>query len=145
MLINVLAVDPGKATGWVHASVDTETLDVEILDWDELDRRRFLYVADRLIPTETAVVVCEGWKPRGGAYSPQPDALEIIGVLRHRCEKYGVRFVIQHPPEATAVVAEARAKHPEIGKGRAGHAWMALGHLYAALARIEYYVEEQQA
>lgn len=141
-----LAVDPGGTTGWVlfRPVVDTEQLagiGLEILDWGETkDQMRFCDMVWRWktarLPSERLEgVVIEGWWPREGIRTWQPEAVEIIGTLRWFFDADPLRFFVQRPSDrewsTPAKIRPYRASSIppyNVGKGGQGHAVQALRH-----------------
>jgi hypothetical protein len=141
-----LAVDPGGMTGWVlfRPVVDTEQLagiGLEILDWGETkDQMRFCDMVWRLntarLPSERlAGIVIEGWWPRDGVRTWQPEAVEIIGTCRWVMQDDPLRFFVQKPsdrewatPEKINRYRRENGAPNNVGKGGQGHAVQALRH-----------------
>jgi len=130
----VLAVDPGGTTGWVLMADETG----HVMSWgEEPDRKKFLdFVWDLLMADALFGIVCERWVTmRGRAFTNEPTAQEIIGALRWMSEYTDTVFKEQGAADAKAFGGkDALAAYPEVGKGGAGHAKMALRHalLYRA-------------
>jgi hypothetical protein len=136
----MLAIDPGGTTGWLlfNPVEDDEQLTghgVEPLEWGEdrspqsvLNRTWSLLTQERLDG-----IVIEGWWPREGVRSWEPEAVEIIGACRWMLANDQERFFVQKPSDAMSFGTPAkvdpyrRAPH-NVGRGGAGHAVMALKH-----------------
>lgn len=84
----VLAVDPGRVTGW--ASYNTET--GAHTSWEATD----LTLDNCLV---YSVIVCEDYRitDKTAQLTQQTDALEIIGTLKNFCAQHGIKFVLQQP------------------------------------------------
>lgn len=108
----VLAVDPGKMTGyaWHHIGGDPLVR--------EGDFSAFLWAADKLLDLrrDRVAVVCEAYQitertarlgSQGGLGDPHRHfSLEIIGALRFLCEKHGATFApLQTARDAKSVVS----------------------------------------
>jgi hypothetical protein len=145
----VLAVDPGGMTGWVlfRPVLDEEQptgRGIEVLGWGE-DRSQieFCNRAWSLLTQRDAstgrgldVIVIEGWWPREGIRTWEPEAVEIIGTLRWFMADDQERFFVQKPVDAESFGTPAkisayrrnRSAPNNVGKGGDGHAVMALKH-----------------
>lgn len=96
--MRVLAVDPGKTTGWCLWDTDRDTL-----DFGEEQQFEFCSRADDVITWGSlTAVVCEAFiiTAATAKNTQSPWSLEIIGCLRYLCEKNGVPFVLQTPSDA---------------------------------------------
>lgn len=122
----LLAVDPGGTTGWVLMKGD------QVLDWgEEPDREKFITMCWQLLMDDVvSEVVCERWVTmRGRAFTNEPTAQEIIGALRWQCEYTGTVFHEQGAADAKAFgTKDKMSGYPDVGRGGAGHAKMALRH-----------------
>lgn len=141
-----LAVDPGGTTGWVlfRPVVDTTQLadiGLEIIDWgEEKNQQAFCdlvwrWKTARLPDERLAGIVIEGWWPRDGVRTWQPQAVEIIGTLRWLMEDDPLRFFVQRPsdrewstPEKIRPYRASTIPPYNVGKGGEGHAVQALRH-----------------
>lgn len=141
-----LAVDPGGVTGWVlfRPVVDTTQLanvGLEIADWGEQPNHlRFMDFAmqctNARLPSERiSGIVIEGWWPREGVRTWQPEAVEVIGFCRWLMDGEPGRFYVQKPserewstPEKIRRYRENRDRPNNVGKGGEGHAVQALRH-----------------
>jgi hypothetical protein len=141
-----LAVDPGGTSGWVlfRPVVDTDQLagiGLEVIDWGETkDQMEFCNMVwrwntARLREERLEGIVIEGWRPRDGVRTWQPEAVEIIGTLRWLMQADPLRFFIQMPSERewstptkiNRYRRERVAPH-NVGQGAEGHAVQALRH-----------------
>jgi hypothetical protein len=145
----MLAVDPGGETGWL--------LFLPILDEEQPSGRGIIPVSwgeersqitflnmvwSWLTHNHPATgrgldgVVIEGWWPREGIRTWEPEAVEIIGTLRWMLADDPSRFFVQKPVDAEAFGTPAkidtyrrnRSGPNNVGKGGNGHAVMALKH-----------------
>lgn len=148
-----LAVDPGGVTGWVlfRPVVDTTQLanvGLEIVDWGEQpDHLAFMDFAmqrrnARLADERIRGIVIEGWWPREGVRTWQPEAVEVIGFCRWLMGNDPARFYVQKPSEREWATPEKIRRYRtdrelpnNVGKGGEGHAVQALRHalLWASL------------
>lgn len=144
-----LAVDPGGETGWVlfRPVVDTEQLTgvgIDVIEWGE-ERSQLAFcnrvwsLATQQHPTTKRGldgIVIEGWWPREGAATWQPEAVEIIGFCRWVMADDPARFFVQQVSHANSFGTPAkigsyrRDREPpnNVGKGGNGHAVKALQH-----------------
>jgi hypothetical protein len=141
-----LAVDPGGCTGWLlfRPVVDPEQLAgvgiVPVAWGEESDQmafcdRVFRYKTARLPSERITGIVIEGWWPREGVRTWQPEAVEIIGACRWLMGNDPSRFFVQKPSDREwATPAKInRYRHQNlppynVGKGGQGHAVQALKH-----------------
>jgi hypothetical protein len=133
--VRILAVDPGKITGYAQISTEwpfesTQLPMLDFLGWAE-------YVISE--PDGPEVVVCESFivnaqtlrKTRGENWS-----LEQIGVLRWFCHKAEVPFTLQSAASAKGFVDDDRLKHVGWYHGTTGgHANDAARHLLTFIAK----------
>lgn len=123
---NILAVDPGKTTGYVI--------------WNPEERREgelyveaFLDLAwEQISSGRIDTVVCERFviNARTATLTQAPWSLEQIGALRFMCQKFDVNFVLQNASEAKKFATDKRLN--DYGWPRpqgAGHARDAQRHL----------------
>lgn len=92
--MNVLAVDPGKATGFaVWRDGEREVGEAEMMDF--LSRAEEWLVA--YASSDETVIVCERYviSPATLKMSRQTWSLEIVGALKYLAHKFGARFVLQ--------------------------------------------------
>lgn len=131
-MANVLAVDPGRITGYV-VWYDGERLE------QELEASRFLKRAATLIETgEVHHVVCERFivSAQTGKFSQAPWSLEQIGVLRFLCEQNDIPFTLQNAADAKRFSTEERLNHLRWKRPKgAGHARDAQRHLLLFLVK----------
>lgn len=128
----ILAVDPGKTTGWAtyeageyqygQASPFVFLSDVDSWALDTLD----VFVVERYTIT-----------PQTLKMSRQPDALKIIGVLEWWAVSRDILFVEQTPAEAKSFVTNERLRKLGLYPSGLDHAADAMRHL------ILYLVKEQ--
>jgi hypothetical protein len=141
-----LAIDPGGVTGWVlfRPVVDTTQLagiGIEPIEWgEEPDQMEFcdqvwMLKNRRLVSERLAGIVIEGWWPRDGVRTWQPEAVEIIGTCRWLMEGNPARFFVQKPSDRLWATDEkirryrtAREAPNNVGQGGQGHAVQALRH-----------------
>ena len=125
----VFGLDPGLASGFIVAEVEAEGRSVlEVYDWGEYPQLAVCARLEEALPT-LDVVVCELWRPRGGALKFQPYSLEIIGTARWLTYKAGVEFVLQPPAVKEVYRRNVMDQFPAVGRGKAGHARDALAHV----------------
>jgi hypothetical protein len=145
----MLAVDPGGTTGWLlfRPVVDTSPdalmpYAIEPVEWGETrDQMRFLdqvwrWKTARLESERIDGIVIEGWRPRPGVRTWQPDAIEIIGTCRWFMDGDPARFFVQQVGDADGFGTPAKinryrrenAPPYNVGKGGNGHAIKALQH-----------------
>ena len=143
----MLAVDPGGETGWLlfRPVVDTAVLGgvgiVPVAWGEERDQIRFCdqvwrWKTARLASERIDGIVIENWKPRGGAQTWEPEAIEIIGFCRWVMDGDPHRFFVQEVHQATSFSTETkirpyraeRVPPLNVGRGGNGHAVKALQH-----------------
>jgi hypothetical protein len=98
----LLAIDPGLDTGMVFMDIEDPLEPIIIGDW-ELQPDEFYARVEEIISTHgsNVRVVIERYiiTPETAKKSPQPWSLELIGVTRKECWKYGATLVLQKPSE----------------------------------------------
>lgn len=145
----VLSVDPGGTTGWLlfRPVLDEEQPSgrgIVPVEWGEdpsqvgFLNRVWSWLTHNHMATGRGldVVVVEGWWPREGVRTWEPEAVEIIGTLRWMMADDQARFFVQKVGDAEAFGTPAkintyrrnRAAPYNVGKGGDGHAVMALKH-----------------
>lgn len=136
----LVGVDPGKVTGvaiwWDSTEFDgTNHLDIdtcEVTDASQVPTviRRML---DGQRPT---LILCERFNSAGGkALTSQPDAQQIVGMMRSLAEELQCRCVYQSPGPAKKIMPNSRLK--KIGwytSTKDGHANDAARHVGLGLA-----------
>lgn len=132
MHVRVLAVDPGKMTGYVIYQDGKRTE-------GEAPAEEFVKIAEKLIETkEIDSVVCERFiiSSQTGKLSQAAWSLEQIGVLKYLCEKHGAPFTLQNAADAKLFASEDRLKTLKWSKPKgAGHARDAQRHLLLYLVK----------
>ena len=130
-MANVLAVDPGKITGYCHINGDVRTE-------DEIHCSRFLEIAAHLVEDcGVEAVACERFiiSAQTGKFSQATWSLEQIGALRFLCAQNEIPFVLQNAADAKRFATDKRLN--DIGWKRppgAGHARDAQRHLLLYMA-----------
>ena len=145
----MLAVDPGGETGWLlfRPVVDTDALGgvgIEPVEWGE--ERSQIAFCNRVWSLTTQPhpstrrgidgIVIENWRPRGGAQTWEPEAIEIIGFCRWVMADDPGRFFVQEVHQATSFSTDTkirpyraeRTPPLNVGRGGNGHAVKALQH-----------------
>jgi hypothetical protein len=139
----MLAVDPGGTTGWLlfRPVEDPEQLTgygIDPLEWGE--ERNQLAFLNRVwsLTTQRSLdgIVIEGWWPRPGIRTWEPEAVEIIGTCRWMMADDPARFYVQKVADATSYgtpekinsYRRNRSAPFNVGRGGEGHAVKALQH-----------------
>ena len=129
---SVLAVDPGRTTGFVIWR-DGERFE------KELDAETFLaYIAPSIEKGEFDYVVCERYiiTTQTAKLSQAPWSLEQIGVLRFLCARHNIPFVLQNVSDAKRFANEQRLKQIRWARPKGGgHARDAQRHLLLFLVK----------
>lgn len=128
----IVAVDPGKLSGYVKAEINDTTGELKILEYLELDQQSVCLKVEKDIEDGIESIVCEDFlitvetaKKKDTRYS-----LEIIGLLRFFCIKYGIPFTLQTPQRAKTFSDDQRLKDLNLYfKGGQGHYRDAMRHL----------------
>jgi hypothetical protein len=129
-LSRILAVDPGKTTGYVIWD-DGERVE------GELYGEAFLDLAwEHLTGEEFDAVVCERFiiNARTAKLTQSPWSLEQIGALRFMCKKFDIKFVLQNASDAKRFATDKKLN--DLGWKRPkgdGHARDAQRHLLVYL------------
>lgn len=131
MTSRLVAIDPGKATGFAAFDI-SGGVPVLLGSW-ELDIEEFYDMLESSLAhyQDDVEVVIESFKitPATGKLSDAPWSLENIGVTRFLCRKYGAKLTLQPPSRAKDFVPNDRLKALEIWHvGGEGHARDALRH-----------------
>jgi len=133
----ILAVDPGRITGYVLVGGGGV-----ILEQDERYADDFLAWAESVftMPAEKLTVVCEDFQVTQRTLKLARDSrwwsLEQIGVLRWWSHRLGCRFILQSPASALKLVTDARLEPFGLNKrGGKGHYRDASRHLVYHLVR----------
>ena len=139
MYYNILAVDPGKTTGWAYYRYD-----MGLADYGEYDFEQFVRWVDRN-KADLDTVVCERYIITGATAvkSQQPEALQVIGFLRGISITEDSSFILQMPNDAKRFATDERLD--EVGwlfPGGKGHSRDAARHLLLYLAKEGLYVPE---
>lgn len=133
----VMAVDPGKTTGFAVVEWDKQSDEVRVAFSAELDFEGFAKTADECMASASQddfYVVCESFiiNAQTVRNSQAPYSLEQIGVLKYICWKSGYdpsRIAFQAPVNAKNMFPNPRLK--ELGtwhRGGDGHANDAIRH-----------------
>ena len=130
----ILAIDPGLATGVAWLTTDGVFRSHIIgggfdgmSDWMRGLREPY-------VPQGTDAIAIENFIPRGGALSFQPDAMHIIGMVKHIARKNNVPLLIQTPAAAKSFATnEKLQKAGWFNKGTEGHDNDAARHLLVAV------------
>lgn len=160
----VMAVDPGKATGFAMCLLEPDDTILDVRAWEQYthetacrDMRDFMpwsRFSDRLYSENQEVtrydLVMEDFRiSMGTARKTQARwSLELIGVGRWMCDENACSFYLQQPAEAKTFAPDERLKqmdsivsgfwHPTSG----GHANDALRHLLFWLVKHDRLAEE---
>jgi hypothetical protein len=98
----LLTIDPGLATGVVYMDIE-DPMDPIIIGAWEMSPEEFYHRVEEIISTHGANVrvVIERYivTEATGKKSAQPWSLELIGVTRKECWKYGAPLTLQKPSE----------------------------------------------
>jgi hypothetical protein len=105
----IIAVDPGKNTGWClydHGG------DGFVIIQQDVDQQQ---VCDSIFSTlkmyDVSAIVCESYTVTGSRVVKfQPYSLEIIGFLRWLAAHEGIDFVLQKPGDAKKIGSDDRIK-----------------------------------
>lgn len=143
----MLAVDPGGTTGWLLFRPLGEIQEwggygVEPVEWgEEPDQVAFCTMVWRLKTARLKSeridgIVIEGFTPRDGVRTWEPEAVEIIGTCRWLMDNDPERFFVQGVSDAKGFGTDTKVRpyrtdrEPphNVGKGGEGHAVMALKH-----------------
>lgn len=128
MIGRVLAVDPGKLTGWCWVTADLAHSE------GEAAQEPFLDMAWSLIDSGCLdTVVCERYTVTAhtATLTQAPWSLEQIGVLRWMCHNRGIEFILQAPADAKRLATEETLKGVGWPRPRgAGHARDAQRHMF---------------
>lgn len=128
--MNVLAVDPGKTTGWATLSHDG-SLGFGEDPWS--DYLRWFEATTQFYD----VVVCESFHITASTAkkSFQPWSLEAIGVMRFLLSKHGKDLVLQSPGEAMSFSTNDKLKAAGMWVVGKPHARDAARHLLLYMVR----------
>lgn len=130
----VLAVDPGKTSGWAYwyDGAIIATGEDEFID---LLTRTDMWI--EAIARGQGVIVCERYIINKGTLekSRQYWSLEIIGALRYLCLKHDVEFVLQSPSDAKAFSDNEKLRRMDWYVRGKQHANDALRHLLLYLVK----------
>lgn len=122
--MRVLGLDPGKLSGCVDFRSPVD------IRWFELPQQdTMLWLWEEARRGDVHAIVCETWKPRGGARTFQPFSLELIGWARGLSWLYDVPLVMQDPAIKVKLHDRAVKEFPEVGRGGGGHARDAMAHV----------------
>lgn len=125
----VLAVDPGKTTGWALAEFDTQATPVSGQD----DAMPFLELAEawaeRNGPGLTLVVEKFTITAATLKKTRETDALDVIGALRWFSHRYNCPMVLQTPAEAKSFATDGRLRAVGLWVPGQDHARDACRHL----------------
>lgn len=130
--MRVLAVDPGKMTGWA------DWKGPDGLAAGQMPHFEFLRFAEQLIAGQhVSAVVCEDFIITMGTLKKSREtwSLEQIGCIRYWCDKHRVPLVMQTPAQAKAFSTDDKVQ--ALGWWQPGleHANDALRHLVLHLVR----------
>lgn len=131
--MKILAVDPGKTTGYVLADVDgTET--IVCRSWGEAPQLEFCQWAyDMVGILGIELIVCESWEPRAaGVRTWQPEPIEVIGMLRWLAKRSRIGFRLQTARDAKRFATTAKLAPYGQVRSANGHARDAMRHLVLA-------------
>lgn len=135
----ILAVDPGKTTGWASYVPGEPLSETEShFSAGELGLQAFLERADERL-TEGDEVVCERFTISKRTLTAAADAhwaMKGIGVLEYWCTTRGLKFTLQTPAEAKGFATNEKLK--AIGWYTAttgGHANDGVRHLLTYMVR----------
>ena len=123
--MKILAVDPGKVTGWAELNATVMKPQAH-----QLPHFEFLQYAEEAV-LWADVVVCENYIITMATLkkSRQTWSLEQIGCLRYWCHQKDVPFVLQSPAEGKQFGTDARLKALNWWHPGQQHANDALRHL----------------
>ena len=136
--MRILAVDPGRTTGWVDyydgSPVDTTYGESSFGAVVEAVERRATYLD---------VIVCERFTINPYARnSNQTDALEVIGYLRSVAQRFGTGYRLQMPGDAKSFGTDDRLIEQGLYFPGQDHARDAARHLLLFLAKEGLYAPE---
>lgn len=131
----ILAVDPGKCTGWA-----TWTLDGPVTV-SQAENDVFLPFADALMESlgDDLVIVCEAYIISADTLrkSRQTWSLEVIGALRYLAHKHGCEFApLQRASDAKNVVPDDRLRDLGLYERGKEHGRDAARHLVLYLMKV---------
>lgn len=133
-LMRILAVDPGKTTGWVIYQ------EGEDLEFGQSAFEPFVKKVERVqqgISSYIDTIVCERFTINTFTTknSNQTDALEVIGYLKSVAVRYQTRFLLQMPSSAKTFATDERLKDAGLYIVGQDHARDAARHLLLYLTQ----------
>mgnify|MGYP000314222708 CR=1 FL=1 len=140
--MNVIAFDPGKATGLACYTVFDTDGDFESMQLDggwagQVDR-----LAENIGDYPWDHVICESFTVNAGTAkkdpSAYPDVFSLIGTIRYLAWANGAEFHFQTPAEAKSFATNDKLRKLGWYKGAPGHADDASRHLLTFLAKNNY-------
>jgi hypothetical protein len=131
--VNVLAVDPGRTTGFALCSADVGEI-FHFNAWQEPDWVSAVWEVEQR-RAWTQLVVCESFviSPQTVRKSQQTISLELIGAMRYLCARTNTEFKLQTPADAKRLGTDARLKALGWWTPGQDHARDATRHLLLAL------------
>jgi hypothetical protein len=134
----LLAIDPGKATGFAVMDISDLSNPI-IISTDELAQYETCRRAEELLSGDIHIeVVMEAFiiTPQTGKLNDVNFSLEIIGAVRYFAQKHGAPFSLQKPADAKSFSTNARLKAVGLWHvGGEGHAMDALRHVLLYMVR----------
>jgi hypothetical protein len=109
----LIAIDPGVVTGLAFWYPDGGELPLMFEDpEDEAVDRVESWLDERDGPQKRAntLVICEDFKPRGGALTWFPNSLHQIGHFLHECRQRGIAFRLQTPADGKRFSTDAKLR-----------------------------------
>ena len=131
-MTNVIAIDPGKMTGWSEIEYDSDSFRLKYsaeLDMDAV--LEHLRTLDDIDYTTPDVIIIEDFKiTTGTGKLGSPDwSLRLIGAVEYVAAKHGIPVVKQTPANAKAFSTNAKLRAVDMWHvGGAGHANDSLRH-----------------
>lgn len=133
----ILAVDPGGTSGWATSTLENPVRDLEVGQDSPSEMaarlRAFCFMKarpDRILVMERFTINAFTAKK-----SPQPDALELIGLGRYLAEWHNVQFELQAPEAAKNFAKDDALRRWGAWVKSQDHARDAVRHLLYACAR----------
>lgn len=130
----IIGIDPGKTTGIFALSDDPgrpPTVNERDAYWvmDQLD-----WLLQSAKADENVYVVCERYTQQSTKLTPQYDALEVIGVVRWLCHRWGADLTLQSRSQKSIITSFMLKDIGWWTSGTRGHVNDAARHVLIYLA-----------